>query len=194
MKLGLSASFFAVLEFHILYIRHLNRTALQSDAPALRWGRREMGNLSLFRRENRNARKSFRRMRLRLTDTERTELRITTIGAFDFGKAERAERRKIKQREAARIRRAKRSSGKPRGRPKLNASPAGSDYLGGDAFNVSFETPAFAKLNPGARESAPLASGTVSSAQAIDKIEVPNRNNRGKKRRVATDHSNTKWS
>jgi hypothetical protein len=60
--------------------------------------------------------------RLPLSMAERTALKITTIGAFDVSKAERAELRKERQREAARARRARRSTGKPRGRPRKNAS------------------------------------------------------------------------
>jgi hypothetical protein len=56
--------------------------------------------------------------RLRLTWAERTELGITTIGAFDKSKTEREVERKRKRREAERARRAKRSTGRPRGRPK----------------------------------------------------------------------------
>jgi hypothetical protein len=56
--------------------------------------------------------------RLRLSTAERTALRITTVGAFDVSKAERAEERKQKNREAMRIRRAKNSLGRSRGRPK----------------------------------------------------------------------------
>lgn len=37
--------------------------------------------------------------RLRLTDADRTTLGITTIGAIDCNKAERAKRRKVRQRE-----------------------------------------------------------------------------------------------
>jgi hypothetical protein len=51
--------------------------------------------------------------RLRLTDAERTMLKITTIGAVDCGANERVERRKAKRRAANRARRAKHSSGKP---------------------------------------------------------------------------------
>jgi hypothetical protein len=56
--------------------------------------------------------------RLRLSMAERTELKITTIGAFDMSKAEREVERKRKRREAERARRAKRSTKRPRGRPK----------------------------------------------------------------------------
>jgi hypothetical protein len=56
--------------------------------------------------------------RLRLTAGERTALRITTIGAFDKSKAERAEERRLKNNEAKRLKRAEASTGKPRGRPR----------------------------------------------------------------------------
>jgi hypothetical protein len=56
--------------------------------------------------------------RLRLSMAERTALRITTIGAFDVSKADRAEERRRKKNEAKRIRRAQNSTGRPRGRPR----------------------------------------------------------------------------
>jgi hypothetical protein len=46
-------------------------------------------------------------LRLRLTDAERTNLRITTIGACDVTKAERQRRRKRRKRERDRIKAAK---------------------------------------------------------------------------------------
>jgi len=64
--------------------------------------------------------------RLGLTDAERSALKITTIGAIGVGKTERLARRKEKNKLAQRARRAARSTGKPRGRPKLNACTAGS--------------------------------------------------------------------
>jgi hypothetical protein len=62
--------------------------------------------------------------RLRLSMAERTSLKITTIGAFDLSKAEREAERKRRRCEAERARRAKNSSGRPRGRPRINAWPA----------------------------------------------------------------------
>lgn len=67
--------------------------------------------------------------RLRLSMSERTDLKITTIGSFDVAKAERLELRKAKRREAERKRRAAHRTGKPRGRPTKNAWPAGSTLL-----------------------------------------------------------------
>jgi hypothetical protein len=46
--------------------------------------------------------------RLRLTDADRTTLKITTIGAIDLSKAQREQRRKQRARERTRIWRAKR--------------------------------------------------------------------------------------
>jgi hypothetical protein len=85
---------------------------------------------------------------LHLADNERTLLNITTIGAFDVGRPERLERRKAKRRAADRARRAKLSSGRPRGRPKLNARPA-VDYLlvGGLAFFAAVLRARFSTLN-----------------------------------------------
>jgi hypothetical protein len=56
--------------------------------------------------------------RLGLSMADRSALKITTIGASDMSKEERAELRKRKRREAERFRRARKSSGRPRGRPK----------------------------------------------------------------------------
>ena len=75
--------------------------------------------------------------RVGLADAERTALKITTIGGIDVSKAERLERRKKKRRAADRARRAKRSSGKPRGRPRKNTRPADSNTIAGRAINVS---------------------------------------------------------
>lgn len=47
-----------------------------------------------------------------LTDAKRSELKITTIGACDVPKADRAQRRKAKQAELQRILRAKRKAGR----------------------------------------------------------------------------------
>ena len=55
--------------------------------------------------------------RLGLTMERRAALGITTIGAIDMDKAERLVLRKKKDAEGARLRRAAKSSGKPRGRP-----------------------------------------------------------------------------
>jgi hypothetical protein len=63
--------------------------------------------------------------RLRLSMADRTTLKITTIGAFDVSRAERETERKRRKREAERARRAKQSNGRPRGRPRKNAWPAG---------------------------------------------------------------------
>jgi hypothetical protein len=49
---------------------------------------------------------------------ERTELKVTTIGAFDCSKSDRAEERRRKKNEAKRIRRAQNSTGRARGRPR----------------------------------------------------------------------------
>jgi hypothetical protein len=73
--------------------------------------------------------------RLRLSMAERTALKITTVGAFDLSKAERAEERKRKDREAKRARRAAARTGRPRGRPKKNASTAVRDSIAADAFS-----------------------------------------------------------
>ncbi len=48
--------------------------------------------------------------KLRLTDAKRTELRITTIGAIDMSRDQRAARRKAKQAELQRALRAKRKA------------------------------------------------------------------------------------
>jgi len=60
--------------------------------------------------------------RLRLSAAERSALKVTTIGAFDMSKAERAEERKRKNREAKRAKRAEISTGRPRGRPRKNGA------------------------------------------------------------------------
>ena len=64
--------------------------------------------------------------RLGLKAAERAALKITTIGAVDLSKAERLALRKEKRRAADRARWARKRSGKPRGRPKLNLRPAGT--------------------------------------------------------------------
>lgn len=92
--------------------------------------------------------------RLGLTDAERTALKITTIGGIDVSKAMRLERRKKKRRAADRVRRAKRSSGNPRGRPRKNARPADNIFIAGLAFNVS-ETVALAMPESGYQEAMP---------------------------------------
>jgi hypothetical protein len=68
--------------------------------------------------------------RLRLSWAERTDLRITTIGAFDMSKAEREVERKRRRREAERARRAKRSTERPRGRPKKCVASRDSTIAG----------------------------------------------------------------
>ena len=66
-------------------------------------------------------------------------LKITTIGAFDLCKAERAEARKRKDREAKRAKRAENSTGRPRGRPRKtvpkNASAAVREAIAVDAIS-----------------------------------------------------------
>jgi MT-A70 len=68
--------------------------------------------------------------RLRLSWAERTDLRITTIGAFDMSKAEREVERKRRRREAERAPRAKRSTERPRGRPKKCVASRDSTIAG----------------------------------------------------------------
>lgn len=51
--------------------------------------------------------------KLRLTDAKRSELKITTIGAIDVSKEQRAERRKAKRAELMRALRAKRKAEQP---------------------------------------------------------------------------------
>lgn len=81
--------------------------------------------------------------RLRLSMVERTVLKITTIGAFDCSKSERAELRKKKDRDAKRAHRAKTKSGRPRGRPKktvqINASTAVKGSIAVDGFSEPTE-------------------------------------------------------
>jgi hypothetical protein len=72
--------------------------------------------------------------RLGLTVADRTPLKITTIGATDCGKAERAEIRKAKDRDRKRAKRAAQRTGKPRGRPIKNASAAEDTSIAADAF------------------------------------------------------------
>jgi hypothetical protein len=48
--------------------------------------------------------------KLRLSDVDRTELKIRTIGAFDCSREQRAARRKAKQAELQRTLRAKRKA------------------------------------------------------------------------------------
>jgi hypothetical protein len=75
--------------------------------------------------------------RLRLSMAERTELGITTIGAFDVSKAEREVQRKQKRKEAERARRAKRSTGRPRGRPKTKCVASSKEAsFAGHAFSA----------------------------------------------------------
>jgi hypothetical protein len=74
--------------------------------------------------------------RLRLSMVERTELRITTIGAFDVSKAEREVERKQRRKEAERARRAKRSTGRARGRPKIKCVASRDSSVVGHAFSA----------------------------------------------------------
>ena len=79
--------------------------------------------------------------RLGLTVMERAALDITTIGAVGVNKEQRAAERKERQAAAARVRRAKRSSGKPVGRPKKMPSSAGNkiaiEDIGGDGISTT---------------------------------------------------------
>jgi hypothetical protein len=77
--------------------------------------------------------------RLGLTVMERAALDITTIGAVGVNKEQRAAERKEKQAAAARVRRAKQSSGKPVGRPKKIPLSAGNriEDIGGDGISTS---------------------------------------------------------
>lgn len=111
--------------------------------------------------------------RLRLSMVDRTHLRITTIGAFDLSKAERQEDRKRKKREAERIRRAKNSSGRPRGRPRKeaieNAWTADKDNIGVHGFSdravpaevVTVTTPPASATPPA------IASGTPNKSNRL---------------------------
>ena len=77
--------------------------------------------------------------RLRLSMVERTELKITTIGAFDCSKSERAQERRRKNNEAKRNKRAENSSGRSRGRPRkmgtINAGTAVKEDIAVPAFS-----------------------------------------------------------
>jgi hypothetical protein len=73
--------------------------------------------------------------RLRLPMAERTALRITTIGAFDVDKAGREAIQRERKQERDRARRARNSSGRPRGRPRKNARHAGIDTIAGRGFS-----------------------------------------------------------
>ena len=84
---------------------------------------------------------------LGLSMAERTALKITTIGAVDVGKAERAELRKQRHREAERARRRRKAEAAGRvpgsiGRPRKRPSPCGSEapkkpvYSRGDSIAV----------------------------------------------------------
>ena len=84
--------------------------------------------------------------RLRLSWVERTELRITTIGAFDMNKAERETERKRRRAETERARRAKRSTGRPRGRPKKCVASRDSTIAG---HGFSPQADALAREVPG---------------------------------------------
>jgi hypothetical protein len=80
--------------------------------------------------------------RLRLSRAERTELRITTIGAFDMSKAEREAARKQRRRDAERARRAKRSTGRPRGRPKIKCVASRDSTIADHGFSPDADGPA----------------------------------------------------
>ena len=72
---------------------------------------------------------------LRLTAAERAMLKITTIGAFDMDKAERAEQRKIKRRAAEKERRARKAKAAGRapgenGRPIKTRGQQGNTIAG----------------------------------------------------------------
>ena len=100
--------------------------------------------------------------RLRLSSADRAALEITTIGAFDRNREQRAAERKKKQAAAARIRRAGRSTGNPRGRPTKNASSAGrkkkEEVSGGDAFIPPHHCPATGTSAKGTSEVEPAST------------------------------------
>lgn len=73
--------------------------------------------------------------RLRLSMTERTALKITTIGAFDMSKAERVAIQKERKRDRERARRATKRTGRPRGRPRKNACHAGRENIARHGFS-----------------------------------------------------------
>jgi len=95
--------------------------------------------------------------RLRLAMAERTQLKITTIGAFDVTKAERAAIQKERKRERDRARRAKCSSGRPRGRPRKNARHAGIDTIAGRGFSP--------EINDAAREAPEIGNAVAASTK-----------------------------
>jgi hypothetical protein len=120
--------------------------------------------------------------RLRLSMIERTELKITTIGAFDCSKSERVELRKIRDREAKRAHRAKTKSGRPRGRPKktipINASTAVKVSIAVDAFSdlahLAREVPEKPRdLNPSTKQNLRKISGSVKSRFDSGKGQPP---------------------
>jgi hypothetical protein len=99
--------------------------------------------------------------RLRLSMVERTELKVTTIGAFDCSKADRAEERRRKNNEAKRIKRAESSNGRPRGRPrKMGTKNAGTAV---DAYAV----PAFSADTPSDPGTSPSPGATKPPAEAV---------------------------
>jgi hypothetical protein len=78
--------------------------------------------------------------RLRVTRAERSALAIRTIGDIESNAEQRAAEKRIRQAEAARIRRSSQSSGKPRGRSTKNASSVGRKKIldiTDDAFSGS---------------------------------------------------------
>ena len=97
--------------------------------------------------------------RLRLSAAERSALRITTIGAFDMSKADRLEQRKLKDRDRKRAQRAENSTGRPRGRPRKNASAA-VRAIAADAFSDQVASV------PSSSKSAPILGVTKPPADA----------------------------
>ena len=99
--------------------------------------------------------------RLRLSMVERTELKITTIGAFDCSKTDRVEERRRKNNEAKRIKRAQKSSGRSKGRPrKTGIKNAGTAV---DAYAV----PAFLADAPSSPGTSPSPGATKPPAKAV---------------------------
>jgi hypothetical protein len=95
--------------------------------------------------------------RLHLSMTERTALKITTIGAFEMSKAEREAIQKERKRERERARRVKSSSGRPRGRPRKNACHAGIDTVAGHGFSP--------EISDAAREPPGISRAAVASTK-----------------------------
>ena len=120
--------------------------------------------------------------RLRLSMAQRTELKIVTIGAFDCSKSERVELRKIRDREAKRVKRAKNKSVRPRGRPRKtgakNASTAVKVSIAVDAFSdlahLAREVPEKPRdLNPSTKQNLRKISGSVKSRFDSGKGQPP---------------------